>query len=176
MPPGELTHYGYTASERLKALAVYAETGSVSRAASAINAPTNTVWNWVNDANGSGDELTRIRAALRSGIAWDLTECSVLAAKAIRDRLLNGDAHVTKDGTVVYAPVKLRDAVMAMAVSADKVQQLAVTLTDNVTVNGSLDKLADALLSKIQSRKGQSVPDPAEALASVALNAEGLMG
>lgn len=172
----ELTYYGFTENERLKAMAVYLQTGSVTRAAEAINASKATVWHWVND-NDAVDEFQRIRSALRAGSAWDLVECSMLATKAIRERLVEGDPHVTKDGHIVYHPVKLRDATMAMAVSVDKAAQLvAMASAPALEVNGTLDKLAAALLSKVTELQGKQPEPIANPLAELAANVGGLMG
>lgn len=164
----------WSEADKAKALAAFAETGNLAVSAAVIGCPESTLRYWLSDPEAK-DEVERIRSAIRTAVAWQHIENAALAAAVVRDRLINGDVHVLKDGDKVRAPVKLRDAAIAGSISIDKAMALAATFNGSAEVNDTLNKLAAALLSKIKRNEAQPIDSNANP-SPLPLDASGLMG
>lgn len=141
----------WSESQRVKALAVFAETNNVSAAARISGVNRSTIWYWLQD-DETLEVVQRIRDSLRAHTAWHHVEIAMAAAAVVKDRLENGEDVIAKNGTIRKKQVSLRDAVMAMAVSTDKSILLSGVMAEAKHTNGQLDALAEALMAKVQSK------------------------
>lgn len=148
----------WTETERAHALAVYAETNSLRAVERHTGVPASTVGRWVESEGGMA-LINQLRTALRSRAAWRYAELVERAQSQLLERLEHGDPHVTKDGNIVYHPVKARDLMLIASVSQDKHALLTNGLAGSRGVDKALASLADKLLKEV---KKQGVT-PAEA-------------
>lgn len=135
--------------KRMMALAIYGETGSLATASRHTGIPASTIHRWVQSEDGA-ETVEALRVASRANTAHKYVAVSSLALDATMDRLVRGDPHVTKDGEIVYAPVKARDAAVIASIATDKTYLIAGALQDGQKINQALRSLASELVSIVR--------------------------
>ena len=164
----------YTETERVHALAVYAETNSVTEAERQTGIPKTTIHTWVNSDRGI-EAIEHIRTALREHVAWEHLKTMHKALKLLHKRLDVGDEVVMPNGQIVYKAVSARDLMMIAAVSQDKHAAVIGQLDNGRNVDNQLNLLAKKLMEKLaqeQSNNNQGV----KPIAPQTNPAEGFMG
>lgn len=146
-----LTHSVYTEKERMFALGVFAETGNITYTSRVTGIPYSTIQYWVSDDRNI-EILDGLRGAIRKACAWDYVAGSVIALQRMHERLERGDPHVTKDGEVIYLPVKAIDACKIAAICTDKHALLTATANHDAKVEQALSLLADGLMAELAKR------------------------
>lgn len=133
---------------KLHALAVFAETNNLREASRQSGVAHTTIFEWVHSDEGAA-VVEQIRTAVRSQAAWTLVENTITALNLVNQRLKAGtDPHVLKNGCIVMRPISLKDAVMAAAVSQDKLAMLTGMLEGTKQVDKRLESIASRLISK----------------------------
>lgn len=149
LPEGSLSGCKYTESEKVRVLAVMAETNSARAASRITGVPCSTIQSWLQD-----DEVAtlviKLRSAIREQAAFEYLELVQLGQRATRKRLIEGDPHVTKDGTLMYVPVKARDAMIVTSIAHDKLTALAGGLDGNRAASSQLATLAGRLVTQLE--------------------------
>lgn len=151
-----LTDSKYTESQRMTVLACYAETGSARAASKLTGVPASTIARWLEDEEVATLVL-QLRSAIREQAAFEYLELVQLGQRATRKRLIEGDPHVTKDGELMYVPVKARDAMIVTSIAHDKLTQLAGGLDGQRGAGAALANLAGRLVTQLE--KAQRVEE-----------------
>lgn len=144
----------YTDTERIAALAHYAETGSLQGTASALGVPYTTLRNWL-EHDWASDYVVELRQAVRERYANDYVRLIGAAIGQMEERLRHGDPHILKNGSMVFAPIKFRELVLGMAVCVDK----HALLTGNMPSTRPVDRALAALSAKLLDT--YRIPSPA---------------
>lgn len=147
----------WTESERVKALAIYAETRSSTEVERITGIPKTTVQSWTQTEEGMR-AVEQLRTALRERCAWGYVEQLVVSQDLMMKRLVQGDPVVLADGRIVYRGVSARDLMMIMAVSQDKHAALVGTMESGQQTDKALNNLANKLLDKLAERKASNEP------------------
>ncbi len=149
----------HTEQVKLRALAHYASSGSVTATAHAVGVPKQTLFEWVHSEQGI-EQIGHLRTALRHAIAADLVEVSRKAIYELRDRLNNGDEIIIGRGDKVRRKVSGKDA---MYIASNAINQLSLLTHDAKSVaNANFAKLKDDLIASLNaaSRIGQTIDAP----------------
>ena len=159
---GNFPQYRYTDNERLLALSVYAETQNFQAASDATGIPSSTIEYWIGSEQGEA-MLQDIRTSLRHSVAFDVAKAAMLAVKLAHQRLIEGDAVVMRDGSIVYKPVSARDCSTISSIMIDKWTLLTGTNQTGSSESSRLNSLAKQLEQAINDVKtvatqGQSQP------------------
>lgn len=109
----------YTDQERIRVATLYAVTGSMTRVSELTGVPTYTIKSWTRQ-EWFRTLLDDIRAENDAKIEAIQNEIIFKSAELIRERLENGDPHVTRDGEIIYKPVSYRDLNIGQAIGIDK--------------------------------------------------------
>ena len=80
----------------------------------------NTLRQWKSRSEWFSEAEDIARKMLQVDLDRKYTRFLHETEKEMRDRLLNGDHHVTKDGDLIRVPVKLRDLMNAHGIVSDK--------------------------------------------------------
>jgi len=138
---------------KLRALAHFASSGSLSATADATGLAKSTLFEWTKDEEGS-EVIAHIRTALRHAIAADLVDNARLAVAEVRDRLINGDEVIQSDGSVVRRKVSGKDACYIASNSISQHAQL--TMDSKAVANANLRGLAADLVAALKSADAAS--------------------
>lgn len=167
-PINSLPHSApYLETDKLRALAVYAETGNQSAVERETGVPQETVRNWVNDeANGS--LIGELRSTIRYNEGWRLAKLVSRGLDEVEKSFDQGDAVVLKDGRIVYRRASLRDNVIAMSILMDKWMMISGAISNETMLLGKMGELAkqlDGLGASLSPapeppREGPAIQDP----------------
>lgn len=115
------------------------------------------------------ETVEALRVAARANSAHKYVAITSMAQDVAMQRLVKGDPHVTKDGRVVFHPVKFKDAMVGASIATDKTYLIAGALQDGQKINQALRGLASELVALVRREVGadaQTVaPSPPEGLA-----------
>lgn len=134
----------YFETDRIRALAVYAETGNAAEAARTIGADDGTVTAWVND-DATGSLIDELRSTIRFNCGWELAQQvreNIAMLGARRDQ---GDAVVLKDGRIIFKPVSYRDLVVGTSILMDKWMLISGAISNETQLLGRMDDLSKQL-------------------------------
>lgn len=147
------TRPNWSDTERTRALWVYSETGSFAHASRESGIPPGTIKGWIErDEDGSiASELDQLRLAVRHGGAHKAAAWAIYAMDKLGEALQRGDAHLRKNGEVVYLPVKAKDCAWIASIMIDK-HALLTGMAGNGTANHGLTGLADKLVAMVSER------------------------
>ena len=134
---------------KMLALAIYAETLSVSAASHRTGLPASTINSWLNE-EGADAALNDLRQAIRREIAFKCAEVAVLAVDATRERLLNGDHKVLTDGSTVRVPVSAKDSTYIAGMMIDR--HALLTGTNQGNASAALDAIATKLMQALADK------------------------
>ena len=138
---------------KLRALAHFASSGSLSATADATGLAKSTLFEWTKDEEGI-EHVAHIRTALRHAIAADLVANARLAVAEVRDRLINGDEVIQSDGSVVRRKISGKDA---MYIASNSISQHSMLTMDSKAVaNANLRGLAADLIAALKSADAAS--------------------
>lgn len=143
-------------------MAIYAETGSAVAASRITGIPDATIYHWCARTEEGEAVVTQLRQAIRANAAWAYVEIVGKAQQEVMNRLERGDPHVLKDGSIVYTPVKARDAMVIAAMAQDKLASLAGGLGGTKGAGAALERLASALIKRLEapSPEARDTPPP----------------
>ena len=139
-----------TDDSRVLALSVYASTASLVTASRFSGVPVTTIHGWVNSEEGAS-QVESLRIAARAHTAHKYVAAADVALEMTLERLVKGDPHVLKDGRIVYAPVKARDAAVIASIATDKTYLIAGALDGAAKVDRALRTLADRMTQAVTS-------------------------
>lgn len=132
----------YYDTDRLKTLAVYAETGNTVEAARTMGIPRQTVADWVND-DGTPQLLDELRSTLRYELGWQLASKVKALLSGIEDDPY--DEVVTKHGAIVLKRVPWKDRVIGFSILTDKWALISGALSQSNAIVSRLDQLGHQL-------------------------------
>jgi len=138
---------------KLKALAHYASSGSLSATADATGLAKSTLFEWTKDEEGI-EHVAHIRTTLRHAVAADLVTVTRKAIAATLDRLENGDEVITGQGEKVRRQVSAKDA-MYIASNANSMHFM-LTQDAKAVANANLRGLAADLVAALKSADAAS--------------------
>ena len=141
----------YTEEQKTLALAIYAETGSAQTASEQSGIPRTTIVYWVETDPEIDAKFDALRLAIREKLGYRYAEMAVLAADELRDRIINGDYHVDKEGNKSRRPLTGQALAWISSMCADK-HALITAAPVKKTEDASLKRLADGLLAAIETR------------------------
>lgn len=148
---GSVRHDEHT---KLRALAHFASSGSLSATAEATGLAKSTLFEWTKDEEGM-EHVAHIRTTLRHAIAADLVTVSRKAIAATLDRLEHGDeVTVGGEGQIVRRKVSAKDA-MYIASNANSMHMM-LTQDAKAVVNANLRGLAADLVAALKSADAAS--------------------
>ncbi|MFN8995203.1 MAG: hypothetical protein ACK5X3_16280 [Pseudomonadota bacterium] len=138
---------------KLRALAHYAASGSVTASADATGIAKQTIHEWVQTEQGV-EQVGHIRTALRQAVAADLVEVTRKAVRETLDRLDNGDEVITGQGEKVRRLISAKDA-MYIASNANSMHMM-LTQDAKAVANANLRGLAADLVAALKSADAAS--------------------
>ena len=145
--PDRTTNTRYDDKDKLFALAVYAETGSLVTSSKRTGIPDTTIQSWVKNPENDAI-LEELRSALRHKIAFICAEGALLAAEQIVDRIKNGE-DVIVNNEIQRMPVKAKDLGYLLGVMSDR--HTMYTATGNAkNSKDALTNLATELVKKMR--------------------------
>ena len=137
---------------KLRALAHYAASGSVTASADATGIAKQTIHEWVQTEQGV-EQVGHIRTALRHAVAADLVTVTRKAIAATLDRLEHGD-EIVHNGEVMRRKVSAKDA-MYIAANANSMHMM-LTQDAKAVANANLKRLASDLIGALKSADAAS--------------------
>lgn len=151
----------YTEKKRIEAATLYAALGSVRKVSDLIEVPQATVRSW-RSQQWFRDLLDEIRAENNDAIDVKFSEIIDSALDQLKDRVVNGDHVLTKEGDLVRKPVGARDLSLVTAINWDK-RQLARGLPTSRTEqiqNKSVESRLIELKEAFEKQTGQKIRKP----------------
>ena len=147
----------YPDEKRIEVATLYAVTGNKTTVESLTGVPAHTVARWVRE-EWFQTLLDDIRAENDHLIDAKQTEIVHLAMDQLKDRLIDGDHVVLRDGSIVRKPVGAKDLSLVGAINIDKRQLLRgkpTSRTEQVASKSTDDKLQELAQSfkKIANRQ-----------------------
>lgn len=135
----------YPEEKRIEAVAIYAATGNIRTTAELSKVSETHLRKWRKE-DWFQDLLREIRQENNDKIDVKFTEIVELALDGLKERLINGDHQVLKDGTIVRKPISARDLSIVSAINVDKRQLLRGEATSRSESVGRVeDKAVDRL-------------------------------
>jgi len=113
----------YSDEDRLRAATEYSVHGSIIKASEYTGIPSRTLYDW-SHTDWWKSEVIRIREENKEIIRAKLSLIVEDGFNAIHDRMMNGDAYLTKDGEIARKPASLRDLGTVTGISFDKLRLL----------------------------------------------------
>lgn len=109
----------YSPDERMMAMAIYAETGSMATVSKVLGIPMTTVHTWVT-RDDSDALVEALRTSMRYNVAHKAAQGAELAVTLLLDRMNNGDEVMGKDGEIRTVKVRARDLAAIHSILVDK--------------------------------------------------------
>lgn len=109
----------YSDEVKRSAVAAYLMHGRGTIVCNMVGIGESTLSEWRREAWWD-DFAAEVRSNVSDEIAADIQRNLQASLTQVTDRLENGDAHVLRDGTIIRAPVKMRDLAVTSAVLFDK--------------------------------------------------------
>ena len=138
----------YDERTKLRALAHFASSGSVTATGNAVGVAKQTVHDWVHSEHGI-EQVGLCRTALRHAIAADLVEVSRQAVSQVRDRLDYGDEVITAKGELVRRKMTGKDCAYVLSNSIS--QHSLLTQDAKSVTNANLKQLAADLIDSLNA-------------------------
>lgn len=148
----------YFETDRIKALAVYAESGNQHEASRQTGIPQETIRNWVNNEDSSG-LVQELRSTLRYNRGWQLAKLSGKVLDQLEIALDEGDPVVLKDGRIINKRASARDLVVTASILIDKWMLISGAISNETMLLGRMNELSQQLASMGTSLAKPS-PDP----------------
>lgn len=145
----------WTETERAHALAVFAETNSVTEAERQTGIPKTTIHQWTQSERGIF-AIEQLRTMLRARVAWQHIKTLNKALNLLHKRLDLGDEVVLPNGQIVYKAVSARDLMMIAAVSQDKHATAVGQIDTGRNVDNQLGLLAKRLMDKLAQEQAHN--------------------
>lgn len=136
--------------QKIKAIAVYAETCSIEAASRESGMTSSAVQSLVYSDHVI-PLLEKLRNQLKERFAWQYMELSALALQRLRDALENGEERLTRSGNVVTVMPSAKDCAHIVAVLQDRALAVGAAL-DTRSNDAALATLADKLLERMAKR------------------------
>jgi transposase-like protein len=137
---------------KLRALAHYASSGSLTATAEAVGLPKQSIHNWTSSEQGA-ELVGQLRTSLRHAVAADLVTVTRKAVSEIMDRLDNGD-EVVHNGEIIRRRVTAKDA-MYIAANANSMHMM-LTQDAKAVASANLKRLAGDLIDALKSADAAS--------------------
>ena len=155
----------YVDNDRYRAVTEFMVTGSIKKTSENLNIPVRTLYDWAKEEWWQ-TELEKLRIENKDLLASKLRNIVESGLDQIQDRIINGDAFLTKDkdedgnqvDVIKRKPASLRDLGTVTGISFDKLRLINNEPT-SISANGSkeLQALAEqfAKLSNTKIIEGQ---------------------
>lgn len=140
----------WSMEQRLEAAIAWLITGSTEDAEKLCNIPARTIRSWQQE-DWWADVIDQARGIKQKELDALWTGLIHKTTSQLKDRIDNGDVHITRQGTKERLPVKAKDLAHITATLVDKramARGQAVTRTEKITVEEKLDR-AKAKLEKM---------------------------
>lgn len=146
---------------RMQVLAVYAETGNATLAARTVGVPQPTANSWVN-APDAPQLIDDLRSTIRYECGWELARMVKRQMALTFEAMERGNAHVMRDGRIIYAPASAKDSTIALSILLDKWMLISGALSQSNALLASVDGLSKQLAGLGASLTGSSpsLPTP----------------
>lgn len=144
---------------RMAALAVYAETGNATIASDTVGIPRQTVNNWVN-AEDTPELLDSLRSTIRYECGWQLASMVKRQMELTASAMERGNAHVMRDGRIIYVPASAKDQAISLSILIDKWMLVSGALSQSNALMAGVDKLSQQLASLGGMLTGGPAPSP----------------
>lgn len=136
----------YFDTDKIRAMAVYAETGNQAEAARQSGVIVDSVNDWVNSEQHTS-LIGELRATIRYNEGWRLSRLFSKSLDVVEERLAKGDAVVLKTGETIYKPVSYRDAVVGASILFDKWMCISGAISNEAALMGQMHELSSQLSS-----------------------------
>lgn len=133
---------------KLRALAHFASSGSITATAEATGLPKQTIHDWIGTEEGA-ELIGNVRTSLRHAVAADLVTVTRKAIAETLDRLEHGDEVVVANGEKIRRKVTAKDA-MYIASNANSMH-LMLTQDAKQVANANLKQLANDLIEAMRA-------------------------
>lgn len=138
------------------ALAIYAETGSVTTASRETGIPQTTIYQWANEDEECIALIDNLRVSVRANYAHKLAGLIGLGLARVHDALTLGDEYVDRFGNLRHKRMSGKDAAFVTSILIDKhalVTGALVGAKASATLHGLADKLS-GLMAQAQRLNG----------------------
>lgn len=145
--------------DRIEAAIAWLITGSTDEAEKLCGIPSRTIRSW-QKTDWWDDILDQAKGIKQKEVDALWTGAIHKATAELKDRLLNGDWHLTRQGTQERIPVKARDLVTITATLVDKramARGQATTRSEKVTVEEKLDRIGSKLEEQANEHKQTTI-------------------
>lgn len=136
----------YPEEKRIEAVTLYAATGNFPLVSELSGVPESILRGW-RKAEWFAALLSEIRQENNAKLDAKFTEIVEGALEQLTDRIVNGDHHVLRDGTVIRKPISAKDLSLVAAINVDKRQLLRGEPTSR---SESVDKVGDKAVNKLE--------------------------
>lgn len=144
------------APKQLEVAGFFAVTGSFEKTAELAKTTPAQVRKWRKEP-WFQELLDEVREENDDRVDAKFTEALDIALDLIKDRMVNGDFHVLRDGSQIRKPVNLKDLTISEAIIVDKRQILRkkpTSITETQTSSEHvLEKLANTFIELAQNKK-----------------------
>lgn len=134
----------YFETDRIRALAVYAETGNQHEAARQIGVDPGTVNDWVNDESAPS-LIAELRSTVRYNEGWRLARLVSQSLEKVSQAMDDGDPVVLKSGQIIYRRQSLRDLTICMSILMDKWMLISGAISNETMLLGKMTELSQQL-------------------------------
>jgi hypothetical protein len=111
-------------ADKTRAVAVYKSLGVISKTVEVTGIPYDTLYLWMR-SEWWKEKMQQLKAEDTAELGEAATDIAKQAARAVQDRLSNGDHVLLRDGQLVRKPVSAKDAAIVMGISLSKRKELA---------------------------------------------------
>lgn len=145
---GEMYHpqAQYSPEVKLAAVTAYFTTGTVRGASRMTGVSKQTISEWKNKSNWWPLAYAKVKKDKQEELDATLTGMIDLAFEEAKDRILNGDETITKDGDIVRKKMSGKDLVTAGAIMVDK---RAIIRGDPTSISASKNQSPQELLMQL---------------------------
>jgi hypothetical protein len=146
---------------KLEAAIAFLITGNTEDAGAMVNVPGRTIRYWTNQPWWE-DIINEAKTVKQKELDAIWTSLIHRAADKLRERILEGDPHLTKDGEAIFMPIKAKDLAFIMAVAVDKRAVMRGQVTsrkETITTEKKLEQIEQAFKG-LGKQTENDQPDP----------------
>lgn len=165
----------YLETDRIRALAIYAETGNQNETARQSGIPQSTVRNWVNDEGTSG-LIGELRSTIRYNHGWTLANMVGRSLKLMDQAMAEGDPVVLKDGRTIFKRASLKDLTIVSSILIDKWMMISGAISNETVLLGKMAELGQQLTGLGASLSRSTIPSPEPGTPIMGAPGENLVG
>lgn len=156
---GSRKAHWWSPKDRIKAASTYAIVANVPRVEEITGIPQETIRRWRTE-DWWQQVVDRVRQEKDDETDKNLTEIIDKSAEIVKDRLVNGDTVILKDGTKVSKPVAAKETAVILSIAADKrdlLRRKQKTAIEQQSTKQLLDQIASTVREFIKKTDQKTI-------------------